>query len=836
MVVSSIIPAICPEHHLPCPNIFSPPRPSQSANGNSVHSFSYPSGQPPTPTRTPTSATFAQSFETPKQESSFYDPRVTWNTADPSAESPDFLRTPHFFNFSTPLRSPTKPTATKRPLSAQNLEDQIASHVHHLSPNPDQSLPPVEPSRRLTSSPNPSSTAKRPCHRSSQNDLTPLKTSLDEDATSSMRSAGSMQTPPPTSTSTSRRKAQQTQVAKMNKHSAATGRRMSSPGAGKLSETEATIPQIQTSPGFPSLQFSPDGFNLPFSGPATAPVLAHHKLYWDSEPNHDPMSLDFSANDAFALGIGIDKDMDPFTASQEQATPSRLPTTSFHAPNESRDDLALFPVSAKVPARKFANSRVKNHGVNPSLLFSSPGHSSELSNLAALQDGTDDTLQPYAHQIRDAEREHELLGPKKSKRKQDLEADSPAVKAALETLRDEVNDRPTIRRSVTDSVLQSIDDTQVKAALRDQKAMGIQKRISRENPHSSRHLSPYKSDQQARKSTRLTLTIDPSGRAKTEKQIVKAEAGPPSDSRMDVDSASETDDSSTSSGYDDIALSHHQSFAADKQKKRKAKLTRFALGSHTHSQRSSYTSTFTSNSTGSGNMLEKSRQNRRVSHLSSQFDHPSLLPSSDDHASSSTVVSDRLDGREGNKSDGETIIESDDGKGNAQSELKKMRQKRERSKPRQDGLASSGSRRGFEYPNPAAPNPLETFPYAMNPAPGQGLLDPFDISPTTITDPDLTTPNSARDSQVSSDCTRCVCRRTDSDGEMMILCDSCRNWLHIRCIGVNRHNIPPVYLCVFCKGSTPNLRGGRMREPQRANLLPTATTSPLAHKSQHRFR
>ncbi|KAL8711225.1 MAG: hypothetical protein Q9220_004370 [cf. Caloplaca sp. 1 TL-2023] len=741
----------------------------QIANQYFIRSFSYPSGQPPTPTRTPTSATFAQSFETPKQESSFYDPRVTWNTADPTAESPDFLRTPQFLSFATPLRSPAKSGPAKRPLSSQDLEEQIASHVHHLSPNPDQSLPPVEPSRRLTSSPNPLSTAKRPCHRSSQNDLAPLKTSLDEDATSSMRSAGSMQTPPPTSTSTSRRKAQQARVGKMVKHSATTGRRMSSPGAGKVSRVEATIPQIQTSPGFPSLQFSPDGLSLPFSGPATAPVLSHHKLYWDAEPNHDPMNLDFTDSDAFPFGLELDKDMDPFAASQAQATPSRLPTTSFHAADETHDNLALFPVSAKVPAKKFAKSKVPNRGVNPSLLFSSPGHSSEMSNLAALQDGTEDTLKPYAHQIKDAERELELLGPRKAKRKKDLEADSPAVKAALETLRDEVNDRPTVRRSVTDSVLQSIDDTHVKAALSERRAMEMQRKISRAKPPTTRHLNPYKSDQQARRSTQLTLTIDPSGRAKTEKQVVKAEGGPASESRMDIDSESESDDSSTTSGCDDIALSHHQSFATGKQNKRKAKLTRFALGSHTHSQRSSYTSTFTANSTGSGMIPEKNRQHRRVSHLSSQFDHPSLLPSSDGHTSSSTVVSDRLDGREGNQSDGETTIESEDGKGDAQSELKKMRQKRERSKTRPNGQASSGNRRGFEYPNPAASNPLQIFPYAVNAASGQVLLDPFNISPTTITDPDLTTPNSARDSQVSSDCTRCVCRRTDSDSDLMIL-------------------------------------------------------------------
>ncbi|KAL8997089.1 MAG: hypothetical protein Q9188_006417 [Gyalolechia gomerana] len=727
--------------------------------------FSYPSGQPPTPTGTPTSATFPQTFETPKQESSFYDPRVTWNTADPWAESPDFLKTPKFPSFSTPIKSPTKSSGTKRPFSSQNIEEQIASHVHHLSPNPDRSLPPVEPSRRLSSSPNPSSTTKRVCHRSSETELTPLKTSLDEQATSSMRSAGSMQTPPPTSTSASRRKVQQAQAAKLFKQPATTSRRMSSPGLVRGDNAETVLPHIEASPGFPSLQFSPEVFSFPNSGPATAPVFPQQKLFWDPEQSHDAMNIDFTSSDGFAMGIALDKSLDPFVSGPDPNTPSKMPSASFQALDGSQDDLAVFPVSAKVPAKKFSKSRLAASVVNPSMLFSSPSHSSDLSNVPLSQADIESTLQPYAHQIQDAKREIKQLGSRKTRRGKGTEVDSPAVKEALATLRDEDTDRPATRRSITDSVLQSFDDTHVKAALRERKAIETQRRVSASRQQRGRRLSPYKSAQPPNKRTALTLTIDSSGRAKTETKVVKAGTGPSSDSKMDLDSASEGEDSSASSDDMDIATSHRQSFRFAKKRAKRGKLTRFALDSKTHSQKSSYASTFASSSTVGG---VKPISQRLMSNMSFQFDDPSLLPlpPSDDRASSSTVISDRLDGRDTHESDTGTTVDSDDGKGDAQSELKKIRQQRQQSKSHHATHSIQQRNQSFQCPNPLSTNSIQPFSYAENLTPNH---DPFNISPTTITDPDLTTPNSARDSHVSNESTRCVCRGTESDGDLMIL-------------------------------------------------------------------
>lgn len=111
----------------------------------------------------------------------------------------------------------------------------------------------------------------------------------------------------------------------------------------------------------------------------------------------------------------------------------------------------------------------------------------------------------------------------------------------------------------------------------------------------------------------------------------------------------------------------------------------------------------------------------------------------------------------------------------------------------------------------------------------QGLYDPFpssfNASPATNTDGGLTTPSTDR-SSLSTESTRCVCNSSD-DGRPMVQCESCNKWLHMGCVGLNNQNLPPVYVCVFCTGSTPLARGGRVRGPMPFD-------SPLTHKSVFR--
>jgi len=98
----------------------------------------------------------------------------------------------------------------------------------------------------------------------------------------------------------------------------------------------------------------------------------------------------------------------------------------------------------------------------------------------------------------------------------------------------------------------------------------------------------------------------------------------------------------------------------------------------------------------------------------------------------------------------------------------------------------------------------------------QHYTDYSSLSPTT----DGATPSSSR-----SGTTRCVCRQGEGwDGGLMIQCESCDNWLHAKCVGIDRKSLPPVYICAFC-AQTPIARGRRGNGGRDGGML-----SPLAGK------
>jgi len=133
---------------------------------------------------------------------------------------------------------------------------------------------------------------------------------------------------------------------------------------------------------------------------------------------------------------------------------------------------------------------------------------------------------------------------------------------------------------------------------------------------------------------------------------------------------------------------------------------------------------------------------------------------------------------------------------------------------------------------------LTSIPHLPPPA-----SDPFvtfqSTSPTAFSafSPDPNATPMTNRSPRSAEGTRCVCNLSDTDGGMMIQCESCTKWLHTRCVGIQECTIPPVYVCIFCTGATPVARGGRIRAPsfqsvQQAQGWPQA--SPLSHKSTWR--
>ena len=640
------------------------------------------------------------------------------------------------------------------------MEAEIISHVHHLSPDPNIPLPPVEAGRRLSSSPNPSLTSdsKGGHLDSTEVSTTPPKPTLDTNVTTSMNSAGSMQTPPPTSTSASRRKAQQAQVARLVKESAEKGRRMSSPSFAQPNHVEASLSQVGESPQqFQALQFSPEGFGFAMSGPATAPVYPQHKLFWEPDQGGDTMNMDFAMDDTFTA-FGIQKNLDPFTSAEDLGNAIQFPTSpGFNLLGTSSENVAPFPSTRAETSSRTATSvtmaRIPSRGrvVNPSLLFSSPSRAGETSSMpSSSQTIQEDILKPYALQLRDAQIEMEMQNSRRPKRKRGPESgDSPAVKAALQTLREDGIDGAGSKGDADELAnrrTKSRNSTGSKEGRRPSQ-LPLQKQRSRTNLHMAADRS------QARKRTSVTLTIDASGRAKTEARVM-GEPGP--SSRMDVDSDEDSESSSSSSSAG-MVMSQPQSFAYPPPKQKLPALGRFAADPRSHSQKSSYASTKTSSSTA--RILSESTNQRRPSSM--------YMQSSSQHSQASYNDAPEDD----DESEASTVVDSDDDKGDAQSELKKIIRSRSSQKKPSRRSILPGPR--HVIPDQRRPYPSQGTsrgPYYLSDSmtPGNRYNDPYsNISPTTITDPDLATPSTGR-SNLSSSSVRCVYESCHDDGRLMI--------------------------------------------------------------------
>lgn len=574
-----------------------------------------------------------------------------------------------------------------------------------------------------------------------------------------MSSAGSMQTPPPTSTSASRRKAQQAQVARLVKESADKGRGMTFPSFAQPDHAEAPSSRVEESPQqFQALQFSPEGFGFPMSGPATAPVYPQHKLFWDSEQGGDTMNMDFSIDDTFTA-FGMQKNLDPFTSAEDFGNAIQFPTSpGFNLLGTSSDNMAAFTSTsthADIPSRTatsvtMARIPSRGHAVNPSLLFSSPSRAAEASSMPpSPQTIQDDILKPYALQLRDAQIEMEMQNARRPKRKRGPESgDSPAVKAALQTLREDGIDGA--KKGDIDELASRRTRSRNSSRSKGSRGAGqfpLQRQRSRTNLHMSGDRS------QAHKRTSVTLTIDASGRAKTETRVMD-ESRPSSRMEVDSDDDGKSISSSSSAG---MAMSQPQSFACPRPKQKLPPLGRFTTDPKSHSQKSSYASTKASSS--SARTFSDATNQRRPSNL--------FMQSSSQHSQASY---NGVAGEE-DESEASTVIDSDDNKGDAQFELKKIIRSRSLQKKPSRRSLPPGPR--HVIPDQRRPYPSQGSsggPYYMSESmtPGNRYNDPYsNISPTTITDPDLATPSTGR-SNLSSDSVRCVYESCHDDGRLMI--------------------------------------------------------------------
>jgi len=110
-------------------------------------------------------------------------------------------------------------------------------------------------------------------------------------------------------------------------------------------------------------------------------------------------------------------------------------------------------------------------------------------------------------------------------------------------------------------------------------------------------------------------------------------------------------------------------------------------------------------------------------------------------------------------------------------------------------------------------------------APDSGRLTPVKQCPR----PDSRKENIA----VEEDSTRCVCKRTsEQGGTTMVQCDSCNNWLHMRCVGYSRKTLPKVFVCDFCAAPTPQAKNRTTRRAAPTTPADGGDSSPQSRTSR----
>ncbi|EAW07170.1 PHD finger domain protein [Aspergillus clavatus NRRL 1] len=689
-------------------------------------SFSYPNGEPQTPTRTPTTTIFGDSaFQTPKLESSFFDPRVTWDTSDPYASSPEFLRTPRFglSTPSKPLHLPdTIPGRATGPDATQGLEQETDTAKR------------IRPAR-----PNGGSGEDGP-------------RTVD-----SAKSAASIQTPPPSSAS--RRKITGLEnVADME--------RKTSPPGGHL-ETPSRV--LGASPRFfAGLQSSPDPFQLATIDSSGSPFFPQQRLFWDHDLGQHEAGLGLPVNsmdpfntDSASTGLHHSNILHDARIPQLPSIDANLELPEIHGNTyglpTAPSDAALFPApfstSPRLPMTKVED---------PALFLSSPARRFGGPHLSpARRLFSQPARQPYHHQTEEFKRE-EL------RRAQSTHRLNPGYDE------DEDDDDEFTPRRVRPGLTRSVTHTAVTAAshrsVSGQSSSGMMASTSgiRKSPSKGR-LSPIKSSRHQlrransaaaglpRRSQSVVLRIGKDGRAMTEMQTVpEAHTG-----LTDPVSGMELDGSITESDYESPELSDYPvlpnrnpSFVFSDAGR--PTIARSDSGSRPQSK-GSYTSTAASSQSGRASPWSAASRGpvRRPMYRAPADEWNRTTPKRQ-----SMLINSDVTYPSGGSNSG-LLPDSEEDSGDAQHALRKVLAGRGRIPRSQTvGYGSRSNRSSVSLAHLHSSPPRFGAELDLNSrAPN--------TSPTTMTDPDIATPTTERYSNPSNG-TRCVCRSMDNGGHLMI--------------------------------------------------------------------
>jgi hypothetical protein len=328
------------------------------------------------------------------------------------------VQTPSF-TLSTPIGRPS--SSYSQPVCTPQDPE---FHVNHFAPQ-NLPLPPVDVSRRLSSSPDPNQLRKV----GSQAQFASRPVSMD---------FSQMQTPPPTRDASSRRSVQQSG-----------GNGVATP-ATVVHRTPSQLPESsgalfdQTPFGFADLQYTPHMMQFPSShAPMSAPPMPQSKLFWD--PANDGMQMDLD------MPLGVD----PFGPTPHRPQHDMNWQAMNHPSANMMQTPAFQGFQASPMTASFANTPSQQRqgsrpgsfvytsaGVDPNMLlsFSNPDMTGSFGSMPQ-QSMLDMSRQPYETQLRDAQNEREMA---KKARSQHSRSNTASSSGSAE------NVRPVIQRSNTD--------------------------------------------------------------------------------------------------------------------------------------------------------------------------------------------------------------------------------------------------------------------------------------------------------------------------------------------------------------------------------------------------
>ncbi|KAF2431342.1 hypothetical protein EJ08DRAFT_659943 [Tothia fuscella] len=724
----------------------------------------------------------------------------------------DAYYTPQITGQQTPAATPTYSSFTINQKSSNarcsplNPRDPNF-HVNHYK-QPNLSLPPVEPFRRLSSSPDPLT-----CSNS-------LQRSLHSPRSLEAMDSFQMQTPPPTRDSSTRRDfnngSQHPQTTPVNTYHG----ELATPGQHGFPNTQT--PQFQTPYQYPNLHLSPEMFPFPGGAPQSAPTTQHARYPWDDSPPigtfGNPGLMDTRQN-PFGPSSSVANPNNPGYASWAHNTSHLHPHNSFQQvsmplsqPNQDPDfwtsgGMNIQPSTSFSQDASFAST---TSGVNPNMLFSfsSPLQTMDPSSVRpqpAQQIAEVESRQPYEHQTKEFQRERELA--KKSR-----QLHSRTSTSSLNSSQP-ASSRPSLQRSNTDSGSRRAQNRSIDSAKSNQGLDGIQRRASPLKRNSQISLSAIPEAVRPRPRTRLV--VDAFGRARTE--VVPAmESSVPdiseSLSRWDDDGESTTDE-------EEVGITSQRNsfaFSSDSLRRRPSKHARVDSDPDRFDVSKRPVSSASMNSLAS--RLETTPIGKRSS---IDFNYNRRFSSG---SFGGSLASDGITPSKDNFSANE--ISTD-----AQAALKKVVEGRVRRQEQNDpqALLNAHNQRWSASIDVAKFSAIQEQQRGYDTYSGNFNSS---LSPTNTADRDALTPSTDRSTR-SNESTRCICNMVEPDGQLMVQCESCTKWLHVRCVGLNELHLPPVYVCVFCTGNTPVARGGRIREPIRRT---ENYASPLGYKSGQQFR